>query len=44
MKNEKPVADLDNCISCFCCHELCPAKAIDIKVHWLYKILFGRKR
>lgn len=42
MVNGKPVPDLDKCIRCFCCHELCPVKAVDIKKHWLHEKLFGQ--
>ncbi|MCX7710903.1 MAG: DUF362 domain-containing protein [Clostridia bacterium] len=31
MKNGKPVVDLNKCIRCFCCHELCNYDAVDIK-------------
>jgi len=31
MPGRKPRADLDGCIRCFCCQELCPARAISIK-------------
>lgn len=36
MSSGKPVPDLSKCIRCFCCHELCPKKAVTIKKHWLY--------
>lgn len=36
MESGKPVPDLSRCIRCFCCHELCPKKAVSIKKHWLY--------
>lgn len=36
MSSGKPVPDLSRCIRCFCCHELCPKKAVNIKRHWLY--------
>lgn len=36
MSSGKPVPDLSKCIRCFCCHELCPKKAVNIKKHWLY--------
>ncbi len=31
MKDNKPHADLEGCIRCFCCQELCPSKAVEIK-------------
>ncbi len=36
MSSGKPVPDLSKCIRCFCCHELCPKKAVSIRRHWLY--------
>lgn len=36
MSSGKPVPDLSKCIRCFCCHELCPKRAVRIKKHWLY--------
>ena len=27
--------DLNKCIRCYCCHELCPYDAVDLKRHWL---------
>ncbi|MFO7820401.1 MAG: DUF362 domain-containing protein [Halanaerobacter sp.] len=35
-------ADLDNCIRCFCCQELCPEDAVEIHRPWLGKLLFQR--
>jgi Fe-S-cluster-containing dehydrogenase component len=29
--NIKPVIQRDKCIGCFCCHELCLHKALEIK-------------
>lgn len=34
-----PSIDLDNCIRCFCCHELCPKKAVDIKRFFVFKFI-----
>ena len=31
MKDKKPYADLAGCIRCFCCQELCPSKAVEIR-------------
>lgn len=39
MKDGKPVVDLDNCIRCFCCHELCNFEAVDIKRPWFIKLV-----
>lgn len=41
MNSGKPKADLSKCIRCFCCHELCPKKAVRIKKGLLHKILIG---
>lgn len=35
-------ADLDGCIRCFCCQELCPENAVEIYRPWLGKLLFGK--
>lgn len=43
LKDRKAKPELKNCISCFCCHELCPVDAIKIHVPFLAKILFGEK-
>ncbi|MCB4242529.1 4Fe-4S binding protein [Clostridioides difficile] len=29
--------DLSKCIRCYCCHELCPKKAIDVKRNFVFK-------
>lgn len=39
MKDGKPVVDLNQCISCFCCHELCDYNAVDIVRPWFFKII-----
>ena len=31
--------DLDTCIRCYCCHELCPERAIDLRKPWLGRLL-----
>jgi formate hydrogenlyase subunit 6/NADH:ubiquinone oxidoreductase subunit I len=31
MWDNLPVVDADTCITCFCCQEMCPAKAITLK-------------
>jgi len=33
--------DLKRCIRCYCCHELCPELAIDLKRSWLARRLGG---
>jgi len=37
----KKIADINlkDCIRCYCCHELCPHKAIDIKSKFIHKAL-----
>lgn len=42
MSSGKPVPDLSRCIRCFCCHELCPKKAVEIRKHWLYEKLLKK--
>ncbi|HOR87169.1 MAG TPA: DUF362 domain-containing protein [Bacillota bacterium] len=42
MSSGKPIPDLGKCIRCFCCHELCPQKAVSIKKHWLYDIVLRK--
>lgn len=39
MKNEKPEVQLDKCIRCFCCHELCNFDAVQIKRPWFLRLL-----
>ena len=39
MVDGKPVLDLNKCIRCFCCHELCNYDAVEVKRPWLIKIL-----
>jgi len=31
--------DLTKCIRCYCCHELCPHDAVDLKRHWLAELV-----
>jgi len=38
-QNGKVEIDLKHCIMCFCCHELCPYKAIKLEKSWLVKRL-----
>lgn len=42
--NNKAKPNLKNCISCFCCHELCPVDAIDIHVPLLARVIFGERK
>ncbi len=37
---KRPVVDLEACIRCFCCQELCPNLAVDIFRPWLGRKLF----
>ncbi len=39
MTENRPSVNLDGCIRCFCCQELCPVKAVDIKRPILMKLL-----
>jgi uncharacterized protein (DUF362 family)/Pyruvate/2-oxoacid:ferredoxin oxidoreductase delta subunit len=39
MKDGKPIVDLDKCIRCFCCHELCDYDAVDIKRPWIIRVI-----
>ena len=50
VKNKKIHVDLDGCIRCYCCQEMCPKRAVDIKrgaviegALWLDRVLKGRK-
>ncbi|ACL69069.1 DUF362 domain-containing protein [Halothermothrix orenii] len=36
----KPEVNLNNCIRCFCCQELCPYNAVDIKRPLLGRLIF----
>ncbi len=40
MKDGRPGLELNKCISCFCCHELCNFDAVDVTRPWLFKVLF----
>jgi uncharacterized protein (DUF362 family)/Pyruvate/2-oxoacid:ferredoxin oxidoreductase delta subunit len=42
MENKKPRIDYNQCIRCFCCHELCNYDAIDIKRPWFLKLLLKK--
>lgn len=39
MKGGKPEVQLDRCIRCFCCHELCNFDAVRIKRPWFLRLL-----
>lgn len=39
--NDYPKVDLEACIRCFCCQELCSYQAVDIKKPFLGKIFFN---
>ena len=38
--NNVPLWDEKKCIYCYCCHELCPHHAIDLKHSWLARKIF----
>jgi len=42
-KGEIPVIDYNNCIRCFCCHELCSHKAVIIKRSALSRMMLSRR-
>ncbi|SHE68127.1 Uncharacterized conserved protein, DUF362 family [Caldanaerobius fijiensis DSM 17918] len=42
MLNKKPVVDLDKCIRCFCCQELCPHRAVEIRQPFISRFMFRR--
>jgi uncharacterized protein (DUF362 family)/Pyruvate/2-oxoacid:ferredoxin oxidoreductase delta subunit len=42
MGDGKPVVDLDACIRCYCCQELCPEGAVEIYRTPLHRLLYGR--
>jgi len=39
--NGRAEMDLKRCIRCYCCHELCPELAIDLKRSWLARRIGG---
>lgn len=41
--DRKAKPNLKQCISCFCCHELCPVDAVRIHVPFLARVIFGEK-
>ncbi|WP_026487363.1 DUF362 domain-containing protein [Caldanaerobius polysaccharolyticus] len=40
MQDKKPHVDLEKCIRCFCCQELCPYKAVEIKQPFISRFMF----
>ncbi len=43
-ETEHPIVKRNNCISCFCCHELCYHKAIDIKRSFIAKFFLKNEK
>lgn len=43
LENKKAIVDIGKCISCFCCHEVCPKDAVEIRVPFIAKLLFREK-
>jgi uncharacterized protein (DUF362 family)/Pyruvate/2-oxoacid:ferredoxin oxidoreductase delta subunit len=39
MEGRRAVINLSNCIRCYCCHELCPEKAITLKQSWVQRLV-----
>ncbi|MFA6549476.1 MAG: DUF362 domain-containing protein [Candidatus Margulisiibacteriota bacterium] len=39
LENGKVKINLDHCIMCYCCHELCPYTAIRLKGSWLIRLM-----
>ena len=37
--DERARISLANCIRCYCCHELCPEQAIELRQPWLGRLL-----
>ena len=37
--NKHATMDLDKCIRCYCCHELCPQLAVELGMPWLGRVL-----
>jgi formate hydrogenlyase subunit 6/NADH:ubiquinone oxidoreductase subunit I len=42
MVQHAPRFDDDRCIRCFCCHEICPSAAIDLRAGLLARFLDGK--
>jgi uncharacterized protein (DUF362 family)/Pyruvate/2-oxoacid:ferredoxin oxidoreductase delta subunit len=43
-KGEKPVLDAKLCIECCCCHEVCPAKAVDMQLSPMFQRMADRDK
>ena len=41
VNNEHAYMDPNRCIRCYCCHELCPQLAVELRRPWLGRLLFG---
>lgn len=44
MVEKRPVVEHGKCIRCFCCHELCPSAAVEIRRPWYFGFLLPRAR
>jgi uncharacterized protein (DUF362 family)/NAD-dependent dihydropyrimidine dehydrogenase PreA subunit len=42
MAEGHPTFDYDACIRCYCCQELCPERALDLRTPWLVRTLVMR--
>jgi uncharacterized protein (DUF362 family)/Pyruvate/2-oxoacid:ferredoxin oxidoreductase delta subunit len=40
VKNGLVVVDYQKCIRCYCCHELCPEEAVELRRSWLGRLLY----
>jgi formate hydrogenlyase subunit 6/NADH:ubiquinone oxidoreductase subunit I len=38
-RKEPPVYHYELCIRCYCCHEMCPQDAIELRAGVLYRLL-----
>jgi len=38
MGETAPVLDAKLCIECFCCHEICPESAVELRLSWLARL------
>ena len=41
LADDRITIDRAKCISCFCCHELCPEDGIAAEKSWLHRLLSG---
>ena len=41
MVDKRAQIDTRKCIRCYCCHELCPEEAIELRKPWLGRLLIG---